>query len=460
MKNSLLTWKEKGSYMCCALGYELEMIIIFSYFTLFCTDVMNIDPTKIGIIMLITKVIDAFSDIAITNLADRTKSRFGKYRPWILFSGIPMAVFMCLCFWYPSFLQTQGQKLLWVFLVYAVTVGVFETGMMCSTVVMGTIISPNMYDRMDLAVARNLGENLGDIIVSIVLMSIVLAAGSYRDVRGWRIAASVFAVLIILFVITGFHGTRERVNVTNKDPDGRELSLRTKLKAIFGDKVFGKLLLLHCSFCFEWLLSLTLFNYFCIHNLGHEDWIAPLTTAGVVVEMGTTLLLSRLLRAHEKRTLITAGCGLIILSGVTLLLSRGFWTALLFQVLRGIGDGILFGCSWSYWPDATDYFQWKKGLALPGIVLATGSFCIKCTNAVSSYLSTWVLEIGGYDPLLETQSAHTLTVLRYGTGFCIVAACLFTMIVNSRLTELTKEKVLMYTQSGSSERRNHELSAS
>ena len=105
--------------------YCVEMILVLTYLMLFWSDVLHVDVAAVGIVMAAVKMLDAVSDIVITSLADRTNTRWGKYRIWIL-GGIPLAAVLFLLFLNPGFLQTDTAKILWVCVIYMILVPILE----------------------------------------------------------------------------------------------------------------------------------------------------------------------------------------------------------------------------------------------------------------------------------------------------------------------------------------------
>lgn len=127
-----------------------------------------------------------------------------------------------------------------------------------------------------------------------------------------------------------------------------------------------------------------------------------------------------------------------------LLFANGFIGALIFQILKGVGSGILFTTIGAMWPDVADYTEWKTGISSPGIVIATGLFCFKVFIALSSYLSGLVLSVSGYKSDLEVQSDFTLMAIRVSMVLITLICIIVAMIANARLHELTSEKNAQY----------------
>ncbi len=445
-------FREKICYCIGAMGYEFEAGIVIAYMTLFCTDIMHISPAILGFLVFGTKVLDALSDVVITNVADKTHTRFGKYRTWIL-SGIPLAVMFLLFFLRPDFLENQSATIFYICAVYILMVPVCETAYMCPMVVMGTVMSRDPGDRLDFATARSLGENIADLITNAACMTIILSFGSYRDIAGWRIMGLLFAICIASCSFIGFLGTRERVLPDNKDGNGKTLTFKEKIKTLFSNNPsYIRLLFIQFGLHISWTVSMVLFNYFCINNLGHEDWVAVLSTIGVIAQMCATFMVSYLGRHMELRSIIFAGCLLLATGALILMFADSFATCLAYQLFKGVGIGLLFVSTWSSLPQMTELVEYKTGIAIPGMVMAVVSFGMKVNVALGNLFSTQVLNLGGYDSYAKVQSAATLSWIRFGCVFFILTGVIIVTAANFGLRDLSRKKVAMYTKSNEERR--------
>lgn len=444
---------EKASYFAGAMAYGLEVNAVMAYMLVYCTDVLYLSPIIIGTLMLGAKVLDAITDILITNIADRTETSMGKYRPW-LFCGIPLAILFALFFWTPDFLTTDVWKMAWVCVVYILMVPVCETAYMCPLVVMGTIMSSDSNDRLDFATARTVGENAGEFLVSSLCMTIVLAFGSYHDIAGWRMMGICFAVIIVLGTLAGVLGTKERIVIDNKDEEGNILTLKQKFSLLRGKKPYYLILLAQLGLLVAWIANISLFPYFCTHVLGKPEWVSILSAIGVTAQLTGTVLVSRLGRKYEKRSLIFVGACLMACSASALLMADSLVSTVLFQILRGLSIGLVYVCTWSALPEVNDYIHWKSGIAIPGLVLGIVSFCTKIFSAIGSYAATVVLELGGYDSVSGIPSAVTAGWIRGGMAATLVFGTVVIFSANMGLTDLSRVKVERYHRE-IEDRKNH-----
>ena len=300
---------------------------------------------------------------------------------------------------------------------------------------------------MEFQAAKAIGENASDFLVNALAMTIVLAFGDYRDPKGWFAAACVFAVVMAISAILGFTGVKERVKVSNKTEDGKNLTFGEKLALLKGNKAYIKLLLVQFGFMFAWMASITLFSYYCINVLGREDWVASLSTIGVVAQLLTTVLIPKLAGEIQKRKLISIGSILIIVSGVILICTSNYFSAVVYQIVRGVGIGFVYISVYTLWTDMTDYVEYSTGTAAPGIVYAIESFSTKIFVAVSSFYAANLVKFSGYDATLAAQSESTLSVLKYGVVAVMVLGGAVSYFANRRLKELSEDNLEKYRSS-------------
>lgn len=438
---SRVPWYEKICYGISSWGGCLSSYLAAGYLTLFATDVVGVKAAAVGVLFLICEVFDAATDIFITNIADKTHTPWGKYRPWLLFTGIPLALTLVMLFWNPGFHQSQGQKLLWLFVGYFLLSPICITGYLCPQYVMLSVITTDEKDRVDLGSARSVGEFAAELMVNALCMTLVLhfGAGDYRSSTGWRSMAGVFGMLTLVGSLCGFFGTRERVTISNRNVQGNPLTLGEKLKLLGGSSVYKKTLAINVALMLA-VVETVLFSYFCIYNLGHEDWVAPLCTLGSLISMAAAALLPGLGRRMGERGMITLGCCLLLLAAGLYLVVDSFAMLAVLVVCKGMGYGLTISCCGILWATTADHIAAESGVAIPGMVMASGSFVQKVLMGLCTFLGTLLLSLGGYDATASVQSGKTLAWIRWGIAGFLALAAICALGANLSLTEFRKEE--------------------
>lgn len=432
-------WHEKLCYGISSWSGCLSSYLTAGYLTLFATDVVGVKAAAVGGLILICEIFDAVTDVLVVNLADRTHTRWGKYRPWLLCMGLPLALALVFLFWNPSFLETERQKLLWLFISYFLLSPVCLTGYLCSQYIMLSVITTDEHDRLGLGSARSVGEFAAELMVNTLCMTLVLyfGKGSYRDVTGWRYMILCFAALTVLGSFCGFLGTKERVHITNLNGQGEQLTLFEKLRVLVTNSVYRKTLALNAGLMFA-VVETVLFSYFCIYDLGHEEWIAPLYMLGTLVSMAVSGLIPTIGRIIRKRTMIYIGCLFMLLAAVICLNVQSFFAATLYVICKGTGYGLTISCCGVLLASCADYIEKNSKVAVPGMVMAFGSFVQKLLMGVCTLIGTLILSLGGYNAALQLQSQRTMFWIRWGIAGFLALAALIAFMANLGLNELEK----------------------
>lgn len=435
---------EKIAYGIGTLSYCLESSVISAYIMLYCTDVLVIKVGLIGALISCMKVIDAISDVIVTSIADCHVNRFGKYRIWLLF-GIADAIFLFLFFLDPPFLQSETMKTVWVCVIYVLLVPVIETAIVCPLFALNTTISVHPQDRTQLSLSRGMGESLAAVIMSTLTMPIILKFGtSHHDPAGWRVMAGIFGVIILICTFIGFCGVKERVINDNLREDGMQMNLTDKIRLTKGNRPFWKSVGIIVLYNFHYFLSISVFNYYCIYVLGHEEWVSPLSSTGFGVWIAINIALFFLSDRFEKRTLIICGALSVIIGNTFLFFAHDYGMATAYQVFLGLGNGILNCVGFSLLPDVSDYTEWKTGKQIPGMISAFATFAFKLGSAVAIFLGSQLLDLAGYDGTLAVQSEHTCHVIRVFCPTASIVIIAILLIAAFFLRELNKEKLLAY----------------
>ena len=445
MNNQRIGFGEKLAYGFGALTYGIELIIVLDYLMLYCSDVLRIPVAFIGSFMMAVKVLDAVTDLYVMSLADRMNTRWGKYKVWIL-NGIPLAIVLIIMFSNPSFLVTERAKIVFICVTYCLLVPVFDTALNAPYLALGVTMTEDRQDRLDLANVRALFEAGSAILVSAIVMPVILHFGGYREARGWRYMTYAVGAVIIASSLICFFGTKERIHIDYTRQNKNQISAFEKFGLLKKNAPFWKLVVIIVLYMSQFYASSAIFSYFCIYVLGHEEWVAPLTSIGFGAQIVITLAIFSLGRKFEKRTLLLLACAFYLIADLLLAFTDNYAAAAIYQGLWGIGNGLFNGIAFALIPDVSDYVEWKTGVPLPGVITGVINFILKLGAAFAVYLTGRILVFARYDAALSVQKPFTLLVLRYSlpvfSAICILPA----MLITFSLHELSRKKLDEYRQ--------------
>jgi GPH family glycoside/pentoside/hexuronide:cation symporter len=203
-----LAFKEKISYGFGDLASVLYWQTFMLYFTYFYTDVFIIPLASAATLFLVSRIWDGFNDPMMGMIADRTKTRWGKFRPYLLWLCVPFAIAGVFTFTVPNFGPTG--KLIWAYATFNALMMLYTAINIPYTALLG-VISADSKERTTVSSVKFLFAFLAGTIISFTLLPMTKALGGGNDARGWQSSFVVYGIAAVIFFLIAFKGTRERV---------------------------------------------------------------------------------------------------------------------------------------------------------------------------------------------------------------------------------------------------------
>ena len=203
-----LSVKEKIGYGLGDTASNFVFHIVNAFLITYFTDVMGLDPLAVGTLYLVARIWDAISDPLMGGLADRTKTRFGRYRPYLLWIAIPYGLIGYLTFLGPD-LDPTG-KLIFAYVTYIALMTVYTAINVPYSAMMGTITS-DPEERTSLSKFRFAGAFSAQVIIGLALFPMLYKFGGRDNPDAWRVAMGVFAAMATILFLYTFATTRERI---------------------------------------------------------------------------------------------------------------------------------------------------------------------------------------------------------------------------------------------------------
>jgi sugar (glycoside-pentoside-hexuronide) transporter len=374
------------------MGYALVYYWIASFLTFFYTDVFGVNVVAVSVMMLITRIFDAVNDPIIGGLLDKTKSKMGRYRPWIMVGGISMLVTTIFLFWaHPNW--NNAGKVAYMYATYILCTVAMTVFYMAYGALGGTISSNSMV-RIRATGMRFALSGVGSLAVGYFVPAL-LATFSTGDVsRGYLIGVIISGVIAApLMLITGL-GSKEVIY----PPKDAKVSFKLQFKAFTTNKpmliIAGAFLLQGTSVTFRMTAAAYYFNY-VVKDMNYYS-IYNLLVAGVnIVGSLTAINLYRLVKDKTK------ALGLILVGTVLALVGMYFTSApsasfFILAALSGYSNGAIPSLTYSMLAEAVDYTHYKDGLRIDGFMAATASFAFKCGMAFAGAMAGFLLNATGY----------------------------------------------------------------
>lgn len=417
--NKKISWREILAFAVGDGGCNLVWTTIGSYLTLYYTDSVGLAAATIGTLMFLSRLLDGVSDLIMGSIIDRTHTRWGKARPWILWSAIPMGLGLVLMFGMPQGLSNGG-KLAYASITYVLMSAVIYTACNLSYNTLLSLEAPNPRDRVTMSSIRFF-------LTMATVLFINYNCNKFVDRFGWTGMAAIFGAIAIILLLITFIGTKERVNLdqntVKEQKMQNKISIGESFKYLFQNKYF---LLLTIIFVLNYTIlgvNNGLRIYFARDVLGNAGLMGTLTLCFILPKMIGNLVYPYINKLLGKWKSMMIGY-VIELIGVLIMAftQTSFTTAVIGLVCLGIG-GIPHNAGlFAMVADVIDYGEWKTGVRLDGLTNSATSFGMKVGAGLGSALVGWGLAWAAYDGTLAAQTAGTITGIK--TVFTIVPAVL------------------------------------
>jgi GPH family glycoside/pentoside/hexuronide:cation symporter len=395
-----VSWKEKFSYGLGDTACNIVVALTASILTFFYTDYIGISVGTVGIIILVSRLFDGASDVVMGLIVDRTHSKYGKARPWVLWMSVPYAIGCVLLFTVPPH-ASDMVKAIYIFITYNFIQTVCYTALNLPYSSLATLMTRNQYERGVINAIRMGLSPFGRILATAATLPLVKVLGD--DQEAWIMAAVLYGIIALILLLICFFNTKERVKL-EKNTDSK-VPVRTSLKALIKNKYWALGLLLWAMLSVYMTLSGTMLSYYSKWILGDALLTSPLYIAEQVPGIAIIFLIPALLKRFSKRNLALGGAIISIVGQVPLVIDPTSYTlAMMASVFRGIGQAPLMGVVFSFIADSVEYGQWKTHLRLEGLIYSAASVGSKLGGGLTSATLGLILSAAGYDGMLAMQS--------------------------------------------------------
>lgn len=397
---------ERFSYGCGDFGCNIIYTAMSVYLMFYYTDYAGVSSAAVGVIMLISRVFDGVSDIIMGVIVDRTKSRFGKARPWLLRMCIPFAVSGVLLFSVPTG-WSSGAKLVYVFVTYNLVSTVVYTAINVPYSTLNALMTQDPYERSVLSIFRNLLATAGTLTINTFTLPLVELFGNTAS--AWTKAFVVLGAVSVAAFLINFFGTEERVRPAVKDGEAKDVPFATGVKALFQNKYWIMMTGMLALFFLMYSVNGGATVFYAKDILGDKNLVTTINGIFNVVQIVSMFFIAMLVKRFGKRNVFALGLVFDIVGMLVLNYSGGAMNLIVVSsVIRGIGNACGGATMWAMVSDTIDYGEWKTGYRTEGLVNSACSFGYKIGNGIGSALLGLILEIGGYVGEAAVQTAEAL----------------------------------------------------
>ena len=437
------------------LGYGLgdtASNFLFQFFSIFLlyyyTDVFGISAAAVGTLFLVSRLWDAVNDPMMGAIADRTNTRFGKFRPYLLWMAVPYGAIGYLMFANPEF-GNQG-KLIYAWVTYSLAMMIYTAINVPYSALMG-VMTPSSQERTQLSSFRFVGAFGGLLLVSLLVRPLVDYFGGGDEAAGFQITMAIFAVVSVLLFWFTFATTKERVSVPKNESDNLKRDLTFLVRnPPWVVLCFAGIFTL-ASVALKGAVTVHFFKYF-VGDDGSQIFLFFDATT-LFMSIGTLALIagvactSFLTKRFEKKLLLIALSAGSALCNFALFFvpADQFTTLMIFNILGSLFAGPTAPLVWAMYADVADYGTWRFGRRTTGLVFSASQFAQKFGLAIGAGLSGWLLSAFGYVANVEQTDVAEMgirllfTILPAGISVLNILVLTLYPLSDSKVREIEQE---------------------
>lgn len=387
------------------LGINLNFQLIGFFLAYFYTDVFGISPGHVAGLFIVARIWDAVNDPIMGYLADHTRSRWGRFRPYLLFGALPLNLIMLACFFVPEL--SSSAKVVYAYVTYIMHGMIFTAvGLPYSSI--SAVMTQDQQERAVISTFRMF------FAVIVAMSTVNIGVRPFlklfeTEQTGFFALATLFAIVSTLLLWWAFSKSKERVEVPRE-----KYHLKDVIPIIFKNDALLVLALAMFLNTGVWVVGSQVGLYYFKYILGNADFYSLfffyMLPANIVAVVFTPVLTKR----FGKLKTFIIGSAVVSITGIV----RHFLPIdglVLFVIISMIGSAGQMFCSITQWgmvPDTVEYGQWKSGVRSEGIPFAFFSFTQKAGMAVAGSLGAFILSRAGYEANTDLTEA-AMTAIRW-----------------------------------------------
>jgi len=388
-----LSWRERISYGVADMGFNFYWTNIATFLLFFYTDIFGISAAAAASMMFAIKLINAFTDPMIGALADRTSTRFGKFRPYLVWGALPLGAAAVLTYTTPN-LGHDG-KLAWAY-------GSYLLMMVCYTAInipynaLSGVMSADPQERSTINGLRFICAFAGSTLVTAATPALVKWLGGSDEKLGWQLTMLVWAIAATLMFAIAFVNTRERI----LPPAGQRSNVLQDVRDLARNGPWLVLFFLALIIMVTITLRTTTAAYYFKYYVGRPELMASFVPTYMMAAAAGAAATPLMTRFIDKKKLM------IVLMSLTAVLSAAFFAippdqvGLMFvlQAALGLVLGPKSPLAFSMYADTADYTEWRTGRRATAMTFAAATFSQKLGTALAVAVIGTLFTALGYVP--------------------------------------------------------------
>jgi len=430
-----LSVKEKIGYGLGDTASNFYWQMFMSFILFFYTDVFGISAAVAGTMLLITRIWDTGIDPIMGVIADRTNTKWGKFRPYLLWMALPIGIIGVLTFTTPN-LSLNG-KIIYAYITSTLMMAAYTAINTPYSALMG-VLTPNSLERTSVSSYRFVLAFVAIFIVQGTTLPLVQYFGKGDQAAGFQWTMVVFSVVAIVLFITTFLNTRERVH----PPIDQKSSIKSDLRDLLHNRPWIVLFFIGIfALSYNSIRSGSIIYYFKYY-VGNEILTSAFMVSGTIAAIAGVMITKYLSKLLGKRTLYMVLW--LIVSVLTILfyfipkenIILVFASHILISFILGPTAPLI----WAMYADTADYSEWKSGRRATGLVFSAATFAQKLGWAIGGAFTGWLLAYFGFIAnVVQTESAQDgirlmMSIIPAIAGLLAAAAVWF-YVLDERMME-------------------------
>lgn len=442
-----LSGKEKVSYALGAVGKDMVYMLTASYILYYYEDLLGVKAYIMGVILMVARVFDAFNDPVMGVLVAKTRTKWGKFRPWLFLGTVLNSVFLFLLFTVPPALDGAG-LIAYVSAIYIIW-GVTYTMMDIPFWSMIPAFTRSGRERESMSTLGRASAGVGSSLISIITMKSVFMLGNGNELEGFKWFSLIIAVLFIFFILFTCTSIKEKSTVNVDSPSIKEM-FRSLIRNDQAMTIVITIVLINCSV----YITTNLLIYFFKYDFGGGNWYNTFglyNTFGGGMQIVSMILLFPLLRKFMSTTkifylsLLSIIFGYLIFYGMTFFNMSSLGALLVPSFFIFAANGILLVLTTVFLANTVEYGELKNNRRDESVIFSMQTFVVKLASGAAALIVSICLSIfnlsGDVEGEVMAASADSIAGLRVTMTLVPIIGLTAALIYFKRRYILTDKKV-------------------
>ena len=393
--------RDKIGYMFGDFGNDFTFILSSMFLMKFYTDIMGVEGWIVGVVMMVARVVDAFTDVTMGRICDASKmTPVGKFKPWIRRMCGPVAIASFLIYQSGLAGMAMGFKIGWLFVTYILWGSIFYTSINIPYGSMASAISADPGDRQSLSTFRTMGATLAGVVIGAGIPLIAydtVEGNSVLNGSRFMLIAGVFSIGAVICYLLCYSLTTERVR-PEIDPNAPKSTVSHMLRSIVTNRalvsiIAAAILMLLAQLTLTGMANYVFPNYYSAPDVQSLSSLLTMALTFVIAAVAKPIAVKV---GKREMSIIASLISVAGLVGAFIVRPQNVWVFVAFYMVSYLGIAMFTMFCWALITDVIDYSELKNGVREDGTVYAVYSFARKLGQAASSGLTGGLLSLVGY----------------------------------------------------------------